>query len=363
MNRKMKADAAAIKKELDRTVIGQEDYKIACAEFGYVHLKQLEMADRGISLHRSNMMVIGKSGMGKTYTLHEMAGVIGVDFFEVDGGNLSETSYKGSMHVDDIIQNLFNACEDDAARAERAIVFIDELDKIIDHYMIAAHHCDTGIMDNLLKLFEGGSVLVHESGRMFSQATIDTRHISWVCAGTFGLNELKREERKAGFLSEAPMPEAAISPFERLSRAGFKDEIIGRFDMIAVLDDLQREDYLRILTQSGSSLLYARKKMLASEGVDFTLTERAAAQIAEECMQSDLGARRIDQVVQEATHRMIFDTQYDPSINRVILDWRKGQFDMCYRHGNRRMTDRDFMKAQEAASAGRDIGKESAEAL
>lgn len=350
MNQIRKPDAAAIKKVLDQTVVGQEDYKIACAEFGYVHLKQLETAAQGICLHRSNMMVIGKSGMGKTFTLHEMVKAIGVDFFEVDGGNLTETGYKGAMHVDDIIQNLFNACDENTERTERAIVFIDELDKIIDHYLLTVHHCDTGIMDNLLKLFEGGEVLVQKGGRLLDQTPIDTRHISWVCAGTFGLNEQKKEAKRAGFLPGTPALSMAVSPFDRLSRAGFKDEVIGRFDMIVELEELQKQDYLRILMQSRNGLLYARKKMLASEGVDFTLTERAAEQIAEECTHSDLGARRIDLAVQEATHRMIFDTQYDPAINRVILDWQNGQFDMRYRHGRRRVTDTDFRKQQTGPS-------------
>lgn len=324
-----------IKAQLDEYVVGQEHAKKVISVAVYNHYKRVATGTMDdIEIEKSNMLMIGPTGCGKTYLVKTLARILDVPLAIADATSLTEAGYIGD-DIESVITKLLAAADNDVEKAESGIVFIDEIDKIAKKKNTTSRDVSgESVQQGLLKLLEGSEIEVpvgaNSKNAMVPLATVNTKNILFICGGAFpGLEEVikQRLNKQTGIGYQAELKDKydkdknihSKATVEDIRKYGMIPEFIGRLPVMCTLDFLTKEAMIKILKEPKNALLKQYQKLLELDEVKLEFDEGALEAIAEKAMEKETGARALRAIIEEFMLDIMYEIPKDDNIGRVTI--------------------------------------------
>ena len=330
-----------IKSKLDQYVIGQEQAKKVIAVAVYNHYKRAfcqtsgqEGVEDDVQIEKSNILMIGPTGSGKTYLVKTLARLLDVPLAIADATTLTEAGYIGD-DIESVISKLLAAADNDVERAEKGIIFIDEIDKIAKKKNTTSRDVSgESVQQELLKLLEGSQVEVpvgsNQKNALTPMTTVDTNNILFICGGAFPdleniIKERLNQSSSMGFASELKGkydedPKLlSYTATEDLRKFGMIPEFLGRLPIMVTLQALTKDLMIRILTEPKNAILRQYEKLLAMDEVKLVFEDDALEWIAEEALKKETGARALRAIIENFMQDIMYEIPKDPNIGSVVI--------------------------------------------
>ena len=305
---------------LDQYVIGQDEAKRIMAVAVYSHYRKIEQSRRdAVEIAKSNVLLVGPSGTGKTLTCERLSTILGVPFVTADATSLAQTRYVNE-EIEAILQRLVDKAGGNVGRAQIGILFIDEIDKLKATQAGQRSVSAESVQHALLKIMEGFPAKV-------GQGVIDTSNILFICGGAFiGLEEIMAKTHGYGFISTSDSDSqnimdrlnARVKPTD-LFEYGLIPEFTGRLPIIASFKDLTRQMLVRILVEPRNSLYNQFREMFKNEGVELSIAPKVFEQISEVAIEYKTGARSLRGIFEELINPILFVVPDDHDIEKVVI--------------------------------------------
>ena len=326
---------AEILKILNDYIIGQDEAKITLAVAVYNHYKKMLAYDKkeDVEIEKSNILMIGATGTGKTLTAQTLAKILDVPFAIADATSLTEAGYVGE-DVENILLRLIKAAGNDIKKAERGVIYIDEIDKISrksENPSITRDVSGEGVQQSLLKILEGTIAFVPPQGgrkhphQEFLQ--IDTRNILFICGGSFsGIEEIinSRLNKKVIGFSRDEIKRHDYKVLKQVTsddlyKYGLIPEFVGRLPILITLDELNKNDLVRILTEPKNALIRQYKKLCDMDGVELEFNKKALEKIADMALENKTGARGLRAIIENFMTKIMFEVANDLKIKKCVI--------------------------------------------
>lgn len=327
-----------IKAFLDNYVIGQEEAKVSMAIAVYNHYKRINNigSNKDIEINKSNILMVGSSGVGKTELARSIAKMLNVPFAIADATTLTEAGYVGD-DVENILLKLIQIADYDVDLAEQGIIYIDEIDKISrksENVSITRDVAGEGVQHALLKIIEGTVARVPpQGGRKHPHEEcieIDTSNILFICGGAFdGISKIiekrmNKDKNKIGFNSEIHSTKEETNYLQYIEpedfiKYGLVPELVGRLPIITTLNDLSKDNLLHILTEPKNAIVKQYQELFAIDGVRLEFDNTALEAIVDKAIEKKLGARGLRAIIEKSMKQVMFDVPSMDNISKVII--------------------------------------------